>query len=139
MKTLFTFIFFLASINLFSQNEFVLTSNFPEKLQAGKTYEVTETIQKPDIRSYAYYQRNFPSGITVNEVSSDEADFMFEDNVLSFTWYRLPKSNSITIKYNITIAENTKGKYESKGDIVYIYYNNRGEFQMPVLKFSIEN
>ena len=137
MKTIISLLFVGLSLSLFSQNELKVNSNFPSKIEQGKTYDIKIVIEKPEIRSYAVYKQKFPEGLKITSVNSDEADFSFENNILTCQWYRLSKKDKITIDYTVKVESLKTGKYFLTGNMVYVYNNNQGYIDLPVKSFEV--
>ncbi len=137
MRTIITLILISLSLSVFSQNELKVNSNFPKKLEQGKIYNVKIVIEKPEIRSYAVYKQKFPSGLEITQVNSHEADFSFNDNILTCRWYRLSKKDKITIDYSIKASNSMTGNYVLNGNMIYVYNNNRAYIDLPIKKFSV--
>ena len=128
MKTLSQIIILILIFSTASSQESKMNVavNLPDTLRAGEEANFILTFKKPDIRSFAVYEQEFPGGITISATNTKEADFSFADNKLSLSWIRLPKSNKFSITLKIKVDKNLKGEFTTYGNLTYLFNNHKG-------------
>jgi len=128
MRTLILVVIGLISAQyLSSQNIVSVSDNFPKSVEKGKTYTVNVQIHKDGLLTYAQFSQKFPEKTSVKNKQNAEADFVYKNNELVYTWLRTPSESVIEIEYEFTISEKcAKKTFESKEIFSYIYQNRHG-------------
>jgi hypothetical protein len=110
----------------FTDNQIWVRAKMPFSVFAGDRFTVEITINKLDLQQFAEFKQTLPAGFNAIQKEPGKADFSFKNQVVKFTWIRLPREPRITISYDILIGENIKGQFKLPGEFVYIYKNQRG-------------
>lgn len=82
-----------------------LTAKFQGIATAGSKGELEVVITKNNINSFAKYQVEFPSGISISEIDNKGGNFTIEGNKAKIVWINLPKEKSFVIKLKIYFSE----------------------------------
>jgi len=110
----------------FQDNQIWIKAKMPYNVHAGDKFTVEITINKLDLQHFAELKQKLPAGFRAIEKQSGAADFSFSDQMVKFTWLRLPRSPQITISYDVWVDANLKGDFSMPAQFTYIYKNQRG-------------
>ena len=137
MKYITFFLFYFFVLNVFSQNQISLKTEFPSRVKAGSTFDVKIIIEKPNIQNYAVFTQYFPNGFSVEEENSNSAIFKFKKQKLSYTWIRLPDDEKVIIYYKIKTDNKLKGVYKLDGKFIYFANNMKGSIYLDELTINV--
>lgn len=101
-----------------------IASNIPQKAVAGHKFRVVLTVQKEYVNGFAKYEQKLPLGFTALEDSGQNAEFHFDNQVLTLVWLRLPASGFFKTSFTIQVADTLKGLFKMSGKFSYLYKNN---------------
>jgi hypothetical protein len=110
----------------FTDNQIWVRARMPFNVHAGDKFTIEITINKLDLQHFADFKQKLPEGFLAMERQSGGADFNFSNQVVKFTWLRLPRVPTITLSYDVIVKENVKGQFTLPGQFTYIYKNQRG-------------
>jgi hypothetical protein len=99
--------------------------NVPSEVQAGKSFEVNISIDKGNIQNFARFQQKLPYGLEAQPISTDNAEFKFEDNEVKLIWLKLPEKKEVNVAYAIHVNNILKGDFNISGEFAYIKGNER--------------
>jgi len=132
MKRLFALLTVMLWFHLLdSQNSFSAQLNIPEEVIQGESCEFELEIYKPEnIRGYAVFSQKFPAGFYVKEIESSEAEFSYENNLLTITWLRIQTDPKVTVLYEVSPMYGITGDFKFSGNLTYMINGNQGIFDL---------
>ncbi len=116
---------FLPSISLLAQQQVTVDMDLPAQVEAGKSFNVTVTVEKSSLEEFSRFQQELPAGLTAKSVNSGTADFSFENQRIRFIWLKLPSDEKITISYMVNVHERLMGSFSLEGEFSYVEDNQR--------------
>lgn len=125
-KLIIALLFPFLAFSGFQDNPVWIKAKMPNNVHAGDKFTIEITINKLDLKHFAELKQKLPAGFKAIENKSGAAEFSFSDQMVKFTWLRLPRSPQITISYNIIVDANIKGDFTLPAQFTYIYKNQRG-------------
>ena len=90
------------------------------KINPGKTFLVTLTVEKSNVSGVGKIIENIPDGFTAQEVENNGAIFSQKGNQVKFLWMTLPSDNEFTVSYKIMVDENLNGNKVIDGKMSYL-------------------
>ena len=121
----------------FSDNQVWVKAKMPAVVYAGDRFTIEIVINKLDLQHFAEFKQNLPEGFTAIEKQSGSANFSFKNQVVKFTWVRLPRTPIITLTYDVLVRENIQGLQTLSGEFTYIYKNERGTAELTNDKLNV--
>lgn len=115
----------LLFFNFDMNNNLTTNMNVPSEVQAGKSFEVNISIDKGNIQNFARFQQKLPYGLEAQPISTDNAEFKFEDNEVKLIWLKLPEKKEVNVAYAIHVNNILKGDFNISGEFAYIKGNER--------------
>ncbi len=119
IKAIFTYIILFSSV-LFDYvfNEQVnVYAKFPAETIPGTTIQIEITIEKGELSEFGRFVQELPQGFTA---SSDDNNFMFEEQKVKFIWVSLPYGSQMKFSYNVTIPADYQGNFQVTGIFDYV-------------------
>jgi hypothetical protein len=110
----------------FTDNQIWIRAKMPENIHSGDKFTIEFTINKLDLQHFAELKQKLPNGFKAIEKQSGSAQFSFKDQMVKFTWVRLPRTPQFTISYEVVVDPNVKGNFSLPAQLTYIYKNQRG-------------
>ena len=138
MKSLFLGIGFIVCFHTaYTQNSLNAILTFPKK-SGDSQITVTLVVNKPsDLRSYAVFTQHIPEGFFVKPKNIGNAAFLFENNLLTVKWLRLPPEDKFSVSYELSHIKGLTGIYSLAGELTYIVNNKKGTYNLKKQTFSI--
>lgn len=99
IRTMSIGVMFILYSKLFSQIS--MSARFYGNAQPNGKGEIEVSIQKQNINSFAKYQLEVPSGVSVSDIDVKGGNFVMEDNKAKVIWVNLPSKNTFNIKLKI--------------------------------------
>lgn len=99
--------------------------DIPEKVEAGKEFNVNVVIKKGSLEEFSRFQQELPAGLTASALNSGTADFSFDKQRLRFIWLKLPPQEEINISYKVMVDERLKGQFTIPGEFSYVEKDER--------------
>jgi len=125
MKRLIIFIIsFLPLLSLAQELEIIY--DFPSKITVDEEITVNIQINKYDLNRFGKYQQIVPDGVLIKKIEDANAEFSFENNVITFLWSQLPEDSIIEISYKFTADSTLRGTFFTQGNFIYFFKNMRG-------------
>ena len=90
------------------------------KINPGKTFLVTLTVEKSNVSGVGKIIENIPDGFTAQEVENNGAIFSQKGNQVKFLWMTLPSDNEFTVSYKIMVDEKLYGNKVIDGKMSYL-------------------
>ncbi len=115
----------LLFFNFDMNNNLTTNMNVPSEVQAGMSFEVNISIDKGNIQNFARFQQKLPYGLEAQPISTDNAEFKFEDNEVKLIWLKLPEKKEVNVAYAIHVKNMLKGDFNISGEFAYIKGNER--------------
>lgn len=141
IKYLFILINFLSIFlySLFSgDGGVVITHSFPDAIKPGKEVSVELKIAKGSMSGFAKMQLELPTGLTVREGDSRDANFTMMDGTAKWVWASLPAENEIILKLTLVAdASAPQGKTNIAGKYSYIDNNAKTVVEMTPFEINI--
>jgi len=125
-KLIIGFIFSFFAISGIQDDQIWIKAKIPYNVHAGDRFTIEITVNKLDLQHFAELKQKLPKGFRAIEDQSGAADFSFRDQIVKFTWLRLPRSPQLTISYDIVVGIGLKGEFNLPTQFTYIYKNQRG-------------
>ncbi len=100
-----SFFLIITSYNLYMANVVTLSSNMPKAVRPGATIPVTITIDKGNIDGFGRFTCTLPKDFVA---TSNNQNFSFSDNTVTFLWVKLPQSSTFSFDFNITVPDKTR-------------------------------
>jgi len=123
---------------IFAQASISVKLDIPEKVEAGKEFNVNVAIQKGTLEEFSRFQQELPAGLTASAVNSGTADFSFDKQRLRFIWLKLPPQQEINIGYKVMVSERLKGEFTIPGEFSYIENDERKSVEVKSRTVSIQ-
>jgi hypothetical protein len=120
----------LVPIILYGQAKISVKVDIPEKVEAGKEFNVNVVIQKGKLEEFSRFQQEIPAGLTASAVNSGTADFSFDKQRLRFIWLKLPAQEEINISYKVMVNERLKGEFTIQGEFSYVENDERKSVEL---------
>lgn len=132
IKKLFYFLIpgLLIPVLLSGQAKISVTVDMPEKVDAGKEFNVNITIKKGKLEEFSRFQQELPAGLTASALNSGTADFSFDKQRLRFIWLKLPVQEEINISYKVMVNERLKGQFTVPGEFSYVEDDERKSVEL---------
>jgi hypothetical protein len=102
----------------------------PVSVNAGDKFTIEFIVNKRDLQHFAELKQSLPKGFKAVEKQSGSAQFSFKDQIVKFTWVRLPRDHQFIISYDVIVDKNVNGNYTLPAQFTYIYNNLRGNAQL---------
>ncbi len=115
----------LALLPGFSDQEISVDLDVPEEVQAGEDLILTLNIEKGSIESFSRFTQTLPYGLTADRISTENADFSFDEQRIRIIWLKLPPESKISIKYKISVDPRLTGIVNLKGEFAFVEENQR--------------
>lgn len=124
----FTRIFFfisiiilLSSASIFSQNSFTAKLVVQPEIVQGEYTEIKLDIYKPQgARNYIVFTQKLPVGFFVKMEDAKGATYVYENNLLTITWFRCPSESKFSVNYKIASMVGISGKFNLSGKLKYM-------------------
>lgn len=129
--------FVLLFLGLFQGDALDLSMNVASDVLAGEQFDVTVTVAKGDLESFARFHARLPRGLSAVSGESENAAFRFEDQQVKFVWMRLPHASEFQLKYTVRVDERLRGDFSLGGTMQYIVDNTRREAHLKEVGISI--
>lgn len=119
------FIFILFSS--FTDDQIWIKAKMPNNINPGDRFTIEIIINKLNLQHFAELKQKLPQGFRAVEKSSGSAQFSFKDQMVKFTWVRLPRAPQFSVVYEVVAEPGLQPKtYEFPAQFTYIYKNQRG-------------
>ncbi len=115
--------------------ELSVAANFPSEMHPYDTSDVTLRISKGDISGSAKLQQTIPDGFTVEQLLSDGAKFDFKNQIMTYSWEKLPQKETIDITYRLISKNANMGTNTIPG---ILFYSQNDIDQIRQFKKNIE-
>ncbi len=125
-KLIIGLVFSFFAISGIQDDQVWIKANIPYNVHAGDRFTVEITVNKLDLQHFAELKQKLPKGFRAVEGQSGAANFSFSNQMVKFTWVRLPRAAKITLTYDILVDRNLKGEFNLPAQFTYIYKNQRG-------------
>lgn len=130
----------LVILGLFTGDNVVkITNNLPDKMLAGKDYQVEFKLSKPNVEGFGMFQIELPDGVTVVQNADSVTHYVIEGNILKWVWSSLPSDEELAFNLNLTVAANLQGNVSFKSRFYYIQKNEKAFVDMRPKNIEIEN
>ncbi len=123
--------------NLLFPGDVSVNVDAPSQVQAGEEIVVKINLKKSGIQSFARLQQGIPGGLEPEAISTQNAEFRFEDQKVKFIWLKLPDKEEFTVSYKLTVNERLKGDFNLEGTFAYIKDNERESLDLASRNISI--
>ncbi len=125
-KLAFGLILSLMIFSSFTDDQIWIKAKMPNNIHAGDKFTIELTLNKLDLQHFAEFKQKLPEGFRAVEKQSGAAQFTFKDQMVKFTWIRLPRNPTFTISYDVVVDATVKGNFTLPAQFTYIYKNQRG-------------
>lgn len=130
----------LVLLGIFTGDSVVkITNNLPEKMTAGKDYQVEFKLTKPAIQGFGMFQIELPDGVTLVQNPDSAVSYVVEGNIVKWVWASLPSDDEVPFNLNFNVASNLQGNVSFKARFYYIYNNDKAFVDMNPKQVEIEN
>ena len=120
-------ILILMIFSSFTDNQIWIKAKMPNTINPGDRFSIEIIINKLDLQHFAELKQKLPQGFRAVEKSSGSAQFSFKDQMVKFTWVRLPRAPQFSVIYEVIAEPGLQAKtYEFPAQFTYIYKNQRG-------------
>jgi len=123
--------------NLLFPGDVSVNVDTPGQVQAGEEMVVKIHLKKSDIQSFARLQQGIPGGLEPEAITTQNAEFRFEDQKVKFIWLKLPANDEFTVSYKLKVNERLKGNFNLEGSFSYIKDNERESLDLAAKNISI--
>lgn len=128
IKCLVVCTLFATSITTKAQKpEISITQQVPSVITAGETFDVTFTINKDNLESFARLQQNLPRGFSAKLKNGKDFHAFVKDGKAKLIWLSLPKDKQITVTYQVKVNRRAEGDFVLGGEFNYIQ-NDKKQF-----------
>ena len=130
----------LVILGIFSGDTVVkITNTLPDKMVAGKDYQVEFRLTKPSIDVFGMFQVEMPEGVTLVQHPDSSTGYVLKGNLIKWVWASLPSDDEVVFNLNFNVAANLQGKVSFKSRFYYIYKNEKAFVDMLPKEVEIEN
>lgn len=96
-----------------------ITQKAPAEVVAGNAFDLTFTIQKGDVNSFARIKQALPTGFTADFAGLTEGKGIVKDNQARLVFLSLPESDLVNVTYTIKVDKDLKGTFALGGEFNY--------------------
>lgn len=97
-----------------------VVQNFPAAVRPGSDFMMEIKINKGNVTGLAKFQQYIPSGMTATAIDNSGADFSFDAQNVKFIWTSVPSSESLTLRYKVSVSASLLGKKYLSGTFSYV-------------------
>ncbi len=130
-------VLFLFGISSFLTGDLSIDQKAPARIPVQGTCEVELVVNKGDVTGFAKLQHAFPTGVKVEAIETQGATFTFAEQKMKWIWMALPKEESFTIKYKLTVEDEYITEVELGGTFSYLEKNERRSFYIPASLLAV--
>jgi len=130
---LFAFLLFSG----FDDSQVWVRAKMPQNVNAGGRFTIEININKLDLQNFAEFSQTLPAGFKAVPKNSGSANFSFKNQVVKFTWFRLPRTAIINLSYEVIVDESVYGTQSLPAKFTYIYLNQRGVAELTKDKINV--
>lgn len=123
MKCLVVCAIFAAGTSAKAQTNVNVIQTLPAEVKAGDSFDVTFTINKDNLQSFARLQHNLPVGFKATLKNGKDYHAFVNGNKAKMVWMSLPKSKEFTVTYNVKVSNKLAGEYKFAGEFDYVVNN----------------
>jgi hypothetical protein len=116
-----------------------IITGFPNKVNAGETFNAEVTIFKGSLRKFGKLELIFPTGFTVESTDPKAADFTFIGNKATFLWSYLPAEEEFTVSFKVTASASVSGKKIIKSNFYYVENNLKEVLEIDPIEIKVKN
>ncbi len=116
-----------------------ITNNLPDKMVAGKEYQVEFKLTKPAIQGFGMFQIELPDGVSLVQNPDSAVSYVVEGNIVKWVWASLPSDDEVPFNLTFNVASNLQGNVSFKSRFYYIYNNDKAFVDMSPKQVEIEN
>lgn len=128
MKCLVVFTLLATSITTQAQKtEISISQQVPQVITAGETFDVTLTINKDNLESFARLQQTLPRGFSAKLKNGKDYHAFVKDGKAKLLWLSLPKDKQFTVTYQVKVNRRAEGDYVLGGEFNYMQ-NDKKQF-----------
>jgi hypothetical protein len=91
----------------------------PQGEQSGQ-FLVDIVINKEDLTNFGKLEDSLPEGFTAKKVMTDGSDFSFEKNKVKFSWWVMPKKQTLHVQYMVIASPDLGGTQTITGIFSYV-------------------
>ena len=126
LKCLVVSALFATSISATAQNNNIsITQQLPEVVTAGDAFDVTFTINKDNLQSFARLQQTLPPGFTAKLKHGKDYRAYLNGNKAKMVWISLPNDKEFTVTYRVKVSRKISGDFKLGGEFSYVENDKR--------------
>lgn len=117
---------FTQSARLHAQSpEVSITQQMPAVVSAGSEFDITFTINKENLQSFARLVQTLPKGFTAKLKNGKNYHAFLNGNKAKHVWVALPNSSEFKVTYRIKVSGKISGEYVLGGQFDYVLNNQK--------------
>jgi hypothetical protein len=130
------FIFVLLTLSMVGQ-DLKITTNIPENLNAGQSYDVDINISKGSVSSFAKFQMDLPFGYTATSIDAKTGNWSFDNQRAKIVWVSVPNDPQFTVKVKMNVPSNAAASATITGKFFYLESNVKKEYDLPPITVRV--
>lgn len=103
-------------------NDVTVYAKFPSEVVAGEDFEMQITVEKGNLAQFGRFTQQLPDGFAAY---SEDNEFSFENQKVTYIWVNLPPEKSFTFTYKVSVPSSYSGNAQIGGQFAYILDNER--------------
>lgn len=105
--------------------EITIKQQLPSVVTAGSEFDVTFTINKDNVQSFARLQQILPPGFTAKLKDGKDYHAFLSGNKAKHVWVSLPNSKEFKVTCHIKVSRKIEGTYVLGGQFDYVVNNQK--------------
>ncbi len=106
-----------------AQNQVTVKQQIPEVITAGDDFDVTFTVNKDNVQSFARLQHNLPPGFKARIKNGKNYHAILNGNKAKLVWVSLPNDKEFQVTYNIKVSRRVAGEFKLGGQFDFVANN----------------
>lgn len=126
-------IFFLTGVRSQSVK---FTTNLPESMKSGDSYDVEVNIVKGSLNSFAKFQMDLPAGFNASPIEIKGGSWTFDQQRAKIVWVSIPNDPNFKIKFKISANKVNVATALVNSKLFYLENGVKQEFELPAHNIS---
>ena len=112
------------------------TTNLPETMKSGDSYDVEVTIIKGGLNSFAKFQMDLPAGFNASPLEIKGGSWTFDQQRAKIVWVSIPGDPNFKIKFKINATKVNVASALINSKLFYLENGVKQEFELPAHNIS---
>lgn len=130
----------LLAVAIFSTTAFAqvsITTNIPNSLAAGSSFDAEVKINKGGIGNFAKYQMDVPTGYVVTSSEAKGGNYTFENQRAKIVWVSVPAEAEFTVKFKIQVGSDAPATGTIAQKFYYLENSEKKEFEATPISVTV--